>query len=435
MERDRFVIWGIGERGKEITELISKENIAVYVDRSGELQGKQYKGITIISPETYEKEYKDYPIIVTPEGHEEDIVSELRKKGVRCFFTYRDSIDALLGYFVLKEYIVKQLQKVSGSLYLYGISPMALLLNDILIKQNQFMKMIADASASAEMKQYISDNCGISLGTWEEAEKDSGSKVILTKEVQEGDLGKLNQYHGETDDYHNLTMREELFYYPEIAKLKGIHAGKRCFIVATGPSLRMEDLERLRENREICISVNSIFKAFVKTKWRPDYYVIGDMKAVRMWKDDVLQMDVENKFVADTAWIFDDEKVKGNIHKWHVFLGKHDENEIKFSANFARGGYCGRTIVYDGALQMAAYMGFSEIYLLGTDMSYLGEADKHYGHFYEEKVLTSYGYGEVVLKAYETARRYAKEHNIKIYNATRGGKLEVFERVDFDTLF
>lgn len=37
--------------------------------------------------------------------------------------------------------------------------------------------------------------------------------------------------------------------------------------------------------------------------------------------------------------------------------------------------------------------------------------------------------------AYKAARKYADAHGIKIYNATRGGKLEVFERVDFDSLF
>lgn len=36
--------------------------------------------------------------------------------------------------------------------------------------------------------------------------------------------------------------------------------------------------------------------------------------------------------------------------------------------------------------------------------------------------------------AYNSAKRYAEEHNIQIYNATRGGKLEVFERKHFDSI-
>ena len=37
--------------------------------------------------------------------------------------------------------------------------------------------------------------------------------------------------------------------------------------------------------------------------------------------------------------------------------------------------------------------------------------------------------------AYKSAKKYADSHGIRIYNATRGGKLEVFERIDFDSLF
>ena len=38
------------------------------------------------------------------------------------------------------------------------------------------------------------------------------------------------------------------------------------------------------------------------------------------------------------------------------------------------------------------------------------------------------------LYAYEHAREYCDSHDIRIYNSTRGGKLEVFERIDFDAL-
>ena len=40
-----------------------------------------------------------------------------------------------------------------------------------------------------------------------------------------------------------------------------------------------------------------------------------------------------------------------------------------------------------------------------------------------------------IYNAHVAAKKYADEHDIKIYNATRGGKLEVFPRVDFDSLF
>ena len=37
--------------------------------------------------------------------------------------------------------------------------------------------------------------------------------------------------------------------------------------------------------------------------------------------------------------------------------------------------------------------------------------------------------------AYQKAETYSRKHGFRIYNATRGGRLEAFERVDFDGLF
>ena len=59
----------------------------------------------------------------------------------------------------------------------------------------------------------------------------------------------------------------------KIAQLKDRNAGGRCFIVATGPSLKMEDLDTLNQQGEYSIGVNRIYLAFDKTDWRPDYYV------------------------------------------------------------------------------------------------------------------------------------------------------------------
>ena len=44
--------------------------------------------------------------------------------------------------------------------------------------------------------------------------------------------------------------------YNEIRKIENLHKGKRCFTVATGPSLRIEDVEKL--NGEITFGMNSL---------------------------------------------------------------------------------------------------------------------------------------------------------------------------------
>lgn len=104
----------------------------------------------------------------------------------------------------------------------------------------------------------------------------------------------------------------------------------------------------------------------------------------------------------------------------------------------------GATITYS-AMQMAYYMGFSKVFLLGVDFNYSKKVMQN-GKIIEGREKVSYfdskydpqnfnaGYMEGMHQAYETAQRFCQSHDFKIFNATRGGKLDVFERVDFDTI-
>ena len=104
-------------------------------------------------------------------------------------------------------------------------------------------------------------------------------------------------------------------------------------------------------------------------------------------------------------------------------------------------------------LQLAAYMGFNAIYLLGIDCSYSiernmdGSITRNDISNYNDLIQIESGKEKAALEAaglfpevdmmingYKSAKQYADLHGIKIYNATRGGKLEVFERVNFDSL-
>ena len=90
------------------------------------------------------------------------------------------------------------------------------------------------------------------------------------------------------------------------------------------------------------------------------------------------------------------------------------------------------------AIQLAVYLGFKEIYLIGADCNYNLEKI----HFIETKGIDDKQKNakylphavEMSIKGYEAAQKFAKTMNVKIFNATRGGNLEVFERVNFDDL-
>jgi len=132
------------------------------------------------------------------------------------------------------------------------------------------------------------------------------------------------------------------------------------------------------------------------------------------------------------------EEVPNNIFRYHVEREGFKDGYPKFSEDFSRKAYEGWTVTYV-CLQLAVYMGFKEIYLIGVDFNYSANLLDERNHFSPDYIKPGGTVGNIfveeVRNAYTSAKKYADSHGLKIYNATRGGKLEVFERVDFDDLF
>ena len=122
-------------------------------------------------------------------------------------------------------------------------------------------------------------------------------------------------------------------------------------------------------------------------------------------------------------------------------------DEPHFSIDSSKYQYSIGTTTYE-AIEWAVHLGCKEIYLLGCDMSYSynmmrdgtivrNESGKDY--FYNspdempEKILVVPTWE--MNTAYEAAEKFSREYGFRVYNATRGGKLEAFERVNIDTLF
>jgi hypothetical protein len=247
---------------------------------------------------------------------------------------------------------------------------------------------------------------------------------------------------------------------PDMARFKDIHKGKRCFVIGNGPSLRMEDLDKLHEHGEITFASNFINRAFPHTPWRPDYYAVLDP----IFYDDmrfVASVEARNIFlpVLEQWTIGDIGKAKAALVGVSARLSYYNIISggggycTDFTIDAARGIYTHVTITLV-LLQIAAYMGCNQIYLLGVDNTpgnvheggnvYLSE----HSHFYEESetdfnMITNTS--RIIPDAderqrtgnisYSIANEYSHTQEFRIYNATRGGVLEVFERVDFDSLF
>ena len=213
--------------------------------------------------------------------------------------------------------------------------------------------------------------------------------------------------------------------------------------MATGPSLTYDDLEKLKRNGEFCISVNTIFKGFDQTDWRPDQYVVVDVDVINHHGNDIRKIDVKQKFIADASIDFDYESLTEEFYIYHSIFTKSVWERGFVSDDFSAYAYNSGSVTTI-SLQLAMYEGFEEIYLLGCDSSYSKTGIRH---FDEPKQEQTDVYGatydiaryktasETVINSYQKIKEYADKKGIKIYNATRGGYLEVFERVNFDDLF
>lgn len=228
-----------------------------------------------------------------------------------------------------------------------------------------------------------------------------------------------------------------------LKSLQGKHAGQRCFIIGNGPSLRAEDLEKLKN--EYTFAFNRIYYIFEETSWRPTFYCTQDAKIAAASAEEI------RKHIT-TPYLFAPINLKWyegvDLDSEYFFCPKLAGESIpEFSEDVSRFVGVGNTVAYT-AMQLAVHMGFSEIYLLGVDHSFQTYQDKD-GNIVTDPNAKDYftdKYNQdkdklfvprldISTLSYMAAQAYAETHTVTIYNATRGGRLEVFPRVEFDSLF
>ena len=222
--------------------------------------------------------------------------------------------------------------------------------------------------------------------------------------------------------------------YEKLCDFKGIHRGKRLFIVATGPSLTLEDVNLLKD--EYSFSMNSVYKLFDKTDWRPSYYAIFDQRVFQLLRNDLFKQKFNCAFCPSMNF---DWKAPF-VHKipmcwdWRYLFQTYDTFvEHGFSNEISHKVYTGTNVVHV-IFQIAAYMGFSEIYILGADCT-MGTHSKvvEYKGGEEEKKQALIP-NEHIIDDYRLLKKEMDHLGIKVYNATRGGALEVFPRVDLENV-
>lgn len=233
-----------------------------------------------------------------------------------------------------------------------------------------------------------------------------------------------------------------------IKEQKGKYKGKKIVLIGSGPSLTIDDLTTLSNCDDvITMACNSIFKAYELTPWRADLYSISDIGVFKTVGKKVLDLqDGKPFFVTEEIYNIMDDEDKEKVYPIRVKTNVGYPQKRKFSNNALRYTYMAGSVLYF-MLQIAYYLGCEEIYMLGCDCNYsytrmsdgsvMKTSDKDYflPGYEDRKGHQPINQYEIVMPDYEEARRFFDDHGIKAFNATRGGKLESFIRVDFDDVF
>ena len=222
--------------------------------------------------------------------------------------------------------------------------------------------------------------------------------------------------------------------YDYLKQYKDCHAGERAFFVGTGPSLTIQDVESLKG--ELVFGVNSLIDSADQLSFPITYYCLADTRAVDLFYEKVAKSGVKNIFVgsgrlkrkeviSSNTMIFPD--TRRFLLLRNLFPG---ERKIKVSDDISNIVYDGGTVIFC-AMQIAAYMGIREMYLLGVDCNY-AKGIKNFNEFRSNTEIQNGGNERTQLGAFFAFKEYADRHGIKVYNSTRGGMLEAFPRVNLE---
>lgn len=227
--------------------------------------------------------------------------------------------------------------------------------------------------------------------------------------------------------------------------LRGSRAGERAFLLGNGPSLNQTELYLLADEATMCF--NRFDLILDRFEWHPTYFTVIDD---RVLLDSIAEVNAISRLSGRSFF--------PDIHPYNIdfrpLIEKREDVQWLFldRPDFSDElPYCGinKTVANVG-LQILAFLGFTEIYLLGVDMTYSLPAtakiegarnvtateDDDENHFDPRYFGAGRQYhvpmlDETFLK-FREAREFFDARGVSVRNATVGGVLEEFERISLD---
>jgi hypothetical protein len=222
-----------------------------------------------------------------------------------------------------------------------------------------------------------------------------------------------------------------------LSEFRDKHQGERCFIIGNGPSLKDTDVSKLKG--EITFGMNRVYLAFDEWGFETSYYVSINNLVIEQCAEDILNLEMP-RFL---SW----HSRKAIRHAVDIIFLHTTYTGPKFAKDVRQRVWEGATVTYV-AMQLAFFMGFTQTILIGVDHSFQSKGAPNttvvsQGDDVDHFDAAYFGKGfrwqlpdlETSEQAYQMARAAYEGDGREILDATIGGKLTVFPKVDYNTLF
>lgn len=232
-----------------------------------------------------------------------------------------------------------------------------------------------------------------------------------------------------------------------LKRYKNVHLGERCFIIGNGPSLKKTDLTHLKD--EFTFGMNRIYLLFPELGFSTSYYLSINDLVIEQCVQDILSLPIP-RFL---SWrsrdlikyaLPDGSDLPANPPLSFLHTTYTGPN---FAHDASHRLWEGATVTYV-AMQLAFHMGFKQVILIGVDHSFStkgkpnttvvsqGDDPDHFdGNYFGKGFRWQLPDLDTSELAYMRARDNYLAANREILDATIGGKLTVFPKVDYSSLF
>ena len=245
------------------------------------------------------------------------------------------------------------------------------------------------------------------------------------------------------------------------ARFRNTHEGERCFILGSGPSVKKQNLAILEG--EHCISMSRFYLHDKYDLIQPKYHVFApnhhpykfelprenleELERRTNWNQEI--------FICHTSYKYSYfelmKKQPAYALKNISFINYIASVELtEYNAydeviwDISKRPFLIRSALY-ACIQLALFMGFKEIYLVGVDHDYLAELNEdgsstHFyqvaeglndADFYKDKEKLFFGFYKR-WGHYRLMRTYAEKRGQRIFNASEKSYLDVFQRMKLE---